>query len=121
MIILFGGGSVSCFFRLGLSMGCSELEASVKSLRSSAVFGGRLRRPSPCRIRSAPRRERGQTLSETSEKCVFFFNFGRYTPELFLDLAYVELERINKGQHFQIGIISKLASFPNWHHFQSGI
>ena len=49
----------------------------------------------------------------------FFFYFGRYTPELFLDLGIysgvcVELERINTGQHFQIGIISKLDSnfFP---------
>ena len=32
---------------------------SVKSVRSSAVFGGRLQRSSPCNICSAPRRERG--------------------------------------------------------------
>ena len=31
---------------------------AVTSLRSSAVFGGRLKRPSPCRIRSAPGRDR---------------------------------------------------------------
>ena len=59
MIIIFFGDSVRSFFRLGLSMRFSELEFSVKWLRSSAVFGGRLQRPSPCRIRSAPRRERG--------------------------------------------------------------
>ena len=40
----------------------------VKSLRSSAVFGGRLQRPSSCLIRSEPRRERGLGLGETSEK-----------------------------------------------------
>ena len=31
---------------------------SVKLLRTSAVFGGRLQRPSPYLVRSAPRRER---------------------------------------------------------------
>ena len=41
MIILFGGNSVRRFFHLGLSMRFSELEFSVKYLRSSAVFGGR--------------------------------------------------------------------------------
>ena len=68
MIIIFGGDSVWSFFRLGLSMRFSELEFSVKSLRSSAVFGGRLKRPSPCRIRSASGRDRVRGLSETSEK-----------------------------------------------------
>ena len=47
-------------------------KVSVKSLRSSAVFGGRLQRPLPRLIRSAPRRERGWGLSETSEKCANF-------------------------------------------------
>ena len=40
----------------------------VKSLRSRAVFGGRLQLPSPCLIRSETRRERGWRLSEISEK-----------------------------------------------------
>ena len=60
--------SVRSCFRLDLGMGCSELDFSAKSLRSSEVFGGRLLRPSPCLIRSAPRRERGWILSKTSEK-----------------------------------------------------
>ena len=44
----------------------------------------------------------------------FFFQFGRYTPSYSWILAYVELERINEWQHFQIGIISKFESilFP---------
>ena len=41
---------------------------SAKSLRSIAVFGGRLQRSSLCLIGSAPRHERGWGLSETSEK-----------------------------------------------------
>ena len=60
------------FFRLGLSTGFSKLNFSVESLRSSAVFEGRLQPPSPWLIRSAPRRERGWGLSETSEKCSIF-------------------------------------------------
>ena len=79
--------SVSSFCRLGLSIGCPELEFlgqialefSVKSLRSSAVFGGRLQRPSPCLIRSEPRRERVWMLSETSEKRTKMY-FERYYP-----------------------------------------
>ena len=63
------------FIRSGISFVSASVRDSqnrtfsVKSLCSSAVFGGRLQRPSPCLIRSAPRRERGQTLSKTSEKC----------------------------------------------------
>ena len=78
IIIIFFQGTriflVSSFFRLGLGMGFSTVifdsqwKFSVKSFRSSVVFGGRLQRPSPCLIRSASRRERGYGLSETSEK-----------------------------------------------------
>ena len=41
---------------------------SVESLRSSAVFEGRLHRSSPCLIRSAAGREQVWGVSETSEK-----------------------------------------------------
>ena len=77
---------VRSFFRLGLGMGFSELEfiGQIASFERR-LRGGGLQRPSPCLIRAAPRRERGQTLSEASEKCDFFLYFGRYTPELFLD------------------------------------
>ena len=65
---LISGIRSGVFFRLGLSMRFAELEFSVKQLRSSAGFGGRLQRPSPCRVRSAPRREHGRMPSQTSEK-----------------------------------------------------
>ena len=51
------------------------------------VLGVRLKRPSPRRIPSAPGRDRIRGLSETTEKCASFLYFGRYTPELFLDLG----------------------------------
>ena len=48
------------FFRFGFSVRSAERESSVEKLRlSGAVFGGRFQRPSPCRVRSAPRREHG--------------------------------------------------------------
>ena len=70
MIIFLGGGRdlVSIFLGLGLSMGYRNWNFSVKSLRSSAVFGGRLQRPSPGLILSEPRREHAWRLSETGEK-----------------------------------------------------
>ena len=40
----------------------------------------------------------------------FFCILGGIRPSYSWILAYAELERINKGQHFKIGIISKLAS-----------
>ena len=52
---------------------------SVKSLRSGAVFGRGLQRPSPCLIRSEPRRERGWGLSETSEKLLKCCILKRYS------------------------------------------
>ena len=60
--------SVRSFFVSASVSDARDWNFSVKSLRSSAVFGGRLQRPSPCLIRSAPRRERGWMLSETIEK-----------------------------------------------------
>ena len=95
----------------------SELEFSVKPLRSSAVFGGRLKRPSPCRIRSAPGRDRVRGLSETSKREVRkFLYFGRYTPELFMDLGVCRAPTKKTYQawgniYFQVGVISKLASY----------
>ena len=103
MIILFGGDSVRTFFFLRLSMRFAELEFSVKWLRSSAVFGGRLKRPSPCRIRSAPRRERGRMPSETSEKLQKYRKSRRNSRPLGCVLnvcsAWIRF--------------TKLASFPN--------
>ena len=86
---------------------------SVKSLRSSAVFRGRLKCPSPCCIRSAPGRDGVRGLSETSKKGAIFLDFGRYTPELFLDLGivYLCLERKkHKGKHVLTSKLTQLIS-----------
>ena len=48
----------------------------VKLLRCNAGFGGRLKRPSPCLIRSAPGQDRVCGLSETSEECANFCILG---------------------------------------------
>ena len=111
MIILFGGNSVRRFFHLGVSMRFSELEFSVKYLRSSAVFGGRRTRPSPCRIRSAPGRDRVRGLSETSEMCANFCILGGIRPSYSWILAYVKLERRKHMGNYL---------FPSWPHFQIG-
>ena len=66
--LLFSGIRSGVFLCLGLSMRFAELELSVKYLRSSAGLGGRLERPSPCRVRAAPRRELRRMPSETSKK-----------------------------------------------------
>ena len=97
--------SVRSFSCLGLGMGFSNWNFSVKSFRSSAVFGGRLKRPAPCRIRSAPGRDRVRGLSETSEKCAIFRILGGIRPSYSWILAYAELERKkHMGKHL----------FPNW-------
>ena len=111
MIILLFFIRSGLFFRLGLSMGSRNLNFSVNSLRSSAVFGGRLKCPSPCRIRSSPSRDRVRGLSETSEKCANIYILGGIRPSYSWILAYAELERKkHRGKHL----------FPSWHHFQSG-
>ena len=103
----FGGIRSGVFSRLGLSMRFLELAFSVKYVRSSTVFGGRLKRPLPCRIRSAPGRDRVRGLSETSEKCAFFFVFWAvYTRAILGSWHMPSLKNENT--------FSKLASFPNW-------
>ena len=47
----------------------AELDISVKQLRSSAGLGGRLQRPSPCRVRSAHWRERGRFRARQARSC----------------------------------------------------
>ena len=113
MIILFFRFGQE-FFRLGLSIRFSELEFSVKSLRSSAVVGGRLLPPSLCRIRSAPCQDRVPGLSETSEKCAICFVFWAVYARAILGSWH--MQRLNKKNmweniYFQVGIISKLASY----------
>ena len=65
----------------------------VKSLSSSAGFGGRLKRPSPCLICSVLGRDRVCALSETSEKCGKNCILGGIRPSYSWILAYAELER----------------------------
>ena len=111
----FLGGFGQEFFSVSASVCDSRnLELSIKQLRLSAIFGGRLKRPSPCRVRSASGRDRVRGLSETSEKCAIFLYFGRHTPELLLDLG-IYLQSLNEksihmGKHI----------FPSWHHFRIG-
>ena len=80
----------------------AELEFSVKYLRSSAVFGGRLKRPLPCRIRSAPRHERGRMPGETSEKLQII----SHVEEQFLRF-WLYLNACSAWMIYEIGIISK--------------
>ena len=65
-MVIFFLDSVRSFFSSRPQYGISDFSA--KSLRSSVVFGGRLKSPLPCRIRSAHGRDRVRGLSETSEK-----------------------------------------------------
>ena len=106
---------VRIFFRLGLSMGFSELEL----LGQIASFERRLREPAqtpralPYLIRSAPGRDRVCGLSETSEKCSNFCILGGIRPSYSWILAYAELERKKHmgKKKFHVSIISKLASY----------
>ena len=109
----FFGDSVGSFFPSRPQYAILGTEFSVKSLRSSAVFGGRLKRPSPWRIRSAPGRDRVRGLSETIEKCANFCILGGICPSYSWILAYAELER-KKHTRYGKQNISKLASFPIW-------
>ena len=72
------------------------------------VFGGRLKRPSPYGIRSAPGRDRVRWLSERSEKCANFCILGGNRPSYSRILAYAELEQ---KQHIRKHL------FPSWHHY----
>ena len=64
------------------------------------ILEGRLKRPSPCRIRSAPGRDRVRGLSKTSEKRANFRMLGGIRPSYSWILAYAELERkIYMGEH----------------------
>ena len=109
MIIIFFSDSVTSFFPSRLKYAILGTGILGQIVRSSAVFWGRLKRPSPCRIRSAPDRDRVRGLSETSEKCANIFYFGRYTPEPFLDLGICRARtKKHIGKHL----------FQSWNHFQ---
>ena len=74
-------------------------------LRSSAAFWGRLQRPSPCRVRSAHRRERGRMPSETSEK----LQNHRMSRRNFADFGCI----------FSRLCLQRVGVSQNWHHFQA--
>ena len=106
--------SVRGFVRLGLRMGCSELEL----LGQFASFERRLRGatqtplavPYPFRTWPVPGR-RG--LSETSEKYAIFCILGGIRPNYSWILACAELElKKHTGTHYpKVTIIYKLASY----------
>ena len=74
------------------------------------VLGGRLKRPSPCRIRSAPGRDRVRGLSETSEKSASFCIWAVYARVILRSWhIYAELERKKHMAKYL---------FPSWHHCQ---
>ena len=87
MIIIFSFNSVRIFFRLGLSIGFSELDF----LGQTASFERRLRGaaqtslalPYPFRTWSGS----GTWPERDKQEVRKFLYFGRYTPELFLDLG----------------------------------
>ena len=65
-----------------------------------AVFEGRLQRPSPGLIRSAPRRERVWGLSETSENLLNNCILKLHSPAFFWILMSAELEQTKHGKLF---------------------
>ena len=73
-------------------------------LGSSAAFGGGLQRPSPFRVRSAHRRERGRMPSEKSEKLQKY----RMSRSDFGDFGCI----------FRL-CLQRLDDLQNWHHFQT--
>ena len=101
---------VRSFLRLGLSMGFSKLEFHGQIASFERRLRGAAPTPlSPCLIRSAPRRERGWGLSETSENCAIVLNFERYFPAFLRILVHEEVDKIKYGKTW----------FPNWCHILS--
>ena len=79
-----------------------------KSLRSSAVCGGRLKRPSPCRFRSAPGRDRVRRAERDKRKVRNFIVFWAVYARAILGSWHMQsLNGKTNGKTF----ISKLASF----------
>ena len=95
----------------------SELEFSVKSLRSSACLRGTAQTPLalPYPFRTWP--GSGTWAERDKREVRKSLKFGRYVPELFLDLG-IYMQSLNKKTYqvweniyFQVGIISKLATY----------
>ena len=87
---------------------CSFCSTSAGLEQMKHVLGGRLERPSPCCIRSAPGRHRVRGLSETSEKCASFCILGSICPRYSWILVQGLNENIRENVYFQVGIISNL-------------
>ena len=115
-IFLFGGDLVGSFFPsrpqyaiLGIGI-LGQIASSERRRRGSAQSP--LALPYPFRIWPGS----GTWAERNKRKVRNFLYFGRYTPELFLELG-IFLQSLNKkntnmGKHFfQVGIISKLASY----------
>ena len=108
MIILFGG--IRSFFSVSASVCDSRnWNSRSNSFVSSAVFEGRLKRPSPCRTHSAPGRDRVRGLSETIEKCAKFFIWAVYARAI---IGSWHMQSLNEKN------IWENILFPSWHHFQ---
>ena len=110
-MIPFGGDSVRIFFSCRpqyaiLGTGILDQVASFeRRLRGAAHT--LLALPYPSRTWPGS----GTWAEQDKREVRKFLYFGRYTPELFLDTAYVELSmeiKKHMRKHF------KLASFPNW-------
>ena len=103
----------SSFFFSALVWDAQNWNSPAKPLRSSAVFGGRLKRPSPCRIRSTRGRDRVRGLSETSERCANICIWGGIRPSCNGSWHMQSLNEkhiLGMGKHL----------FPSWHHFRIG-
>ena len=117
IIILFGGIR-SVVFSVSASV-CVSRNWNSRSnhfLRAPSS-GGRLKRPSPCRISSAPGRDRVRGLSETSEKCAIFCILGGVHPSYSWILAYAELEQKPHTRYLVPGTGKHVS--PSWHPFQN--
>ena len=88
----------------------SELEFSANSFVRAPSSGGGSNAPRPAV--SVPHIDvnADRRWARQARNAFFFCILGGIRPSYSWILAYVELERINKGQHFQIGVISKLTS-----------
>ena len=115
MVLFFEGTGIwsQGFFSSQPQWDSRNWNFSVKSLRSSVVFGGRLQRPSPCLIRSEPRREREWRLSETSEKlrkCCIMRRSSRAFRFFLTSAASAERDIFQNWHHCQT-VVAKVLNF----------
>ena len=120
MIIIFRGFAQE-FFSVSASVVCDSRNWKPRSnsfVRAPSSGGGSNAPRPAVYVPHLPGGDRVRGLSEASKKkCAFFFciYFGRYTPELFLDLG-IYMQSLNEKNiweniYFQVGIISKVTGF----------